>query len=67
MRNRLPLGWTDLLVAMFIVLLIGSAGLSGITEAREIANRAKCASNLHQIALATLVYQNDSMQCNPRR
>jgi prepilin-type processing-associated H-X9-DG protein len=45
-------------------LLIGPALLISIllpslNRAREVANRAKCASNMHKIGLAMLLYQND--------
>jgi prepilin-type processing-associated H-X9-DG protein len=55
---RRVLGW-----AFGIVVglgLIGSILLPDLCRAREPANRAKCASNLHQIGLAILLYQEDN-------
>ena len=66
MRKRIPLGWIDLLVAIFLVMLIASVGISGIASARDSANRAKCASNLHQMGLAILLYQGDNQQLFPQ-
>jgi prepilin-type processing-associated H-X9-DG protein len=52
------------LLRIFIggVLVIGAASilLPSLCKAREPANRAKCASNLHQIGLAILLYTNDN-------
>jgi hypothetical protein len=60
------MGWADIIVGTCLVLLMGSVGISAIVGGQEYANRAKCASNLHQIGLAILLYQNDNMQANPR-
>ena len=40
--------------------LLASVLLPDLCKAREPANRAKCASNLHQIGLAILLYQQDN-------
>jgi prepilin-type processing-associated H-X9-DG protein len=66
MRTRIPMGWADLIVAVVLVLLIGAVGISAVTDSRELANRYRCASNLRQIGLAILLYQNDNMQSPPR-
>jgi prepilin-type processing-associated H-X9-DG protein len=46
--------------AMMVSILLPS-----LNKARETANRAKCASNMHQIGLAILLYQNDNNQKYP--
>ena len=56
----------ELLVVIGIIALLISILLPSLNKARETANRAKCASNLHQIGLAILLYQNDSQQLYPR-
>ena len=39
--------------------MLGSILLPNLCKSSETANRAKCASNLHQIGLAILLYQQD--------
>ena len=39
--------------------------LPSLNKARETANRAKCASNMHQIGLGILLYSNDNKQNYP--
>jgi len=56
----------ELLVVIGIIALLISILLPSLNKARETANRAKCASNLHQIGLAILLYQNDNQQLYPR-
>jgi prepilin-type processing-associated H-X9-DG protein len=65
MRSRIPLGFGDLLVGGMLVLLIGIVGIDARQAAAQRANMAKCASNLHQIGLAILLYQNDCQQMYP--
>ena len=45
--------------------LLGSILLPSLCKAREPANRAKCSSNLHQIGLAILLYQQDNAGLYP--
>src|ERR1019366_4560146 len=52
------------LLRIFIagVLLFGAAAvlMPSLCKGGETANRAKCASNLHQIGLGILLYANDN-------
>ena len=45
--------------------VVGSALLPNLCKAGETANRAKCASNLHQIGLAIQLYQQDNAGVYP--
>jgi predicted Zn finger-like uncharacterized protein/prepilin-type processing-associated H-X9-DG protein len=61
---------TGTVLGAFFLLLIFPAMLISIllpslNKAREAANRAKCASNMHQIGLAILLYQNANQQVYP--
>ena len=54
-----------ILPAITILMLLSSILLPAFGKARETANRAKCASNLRQIGLAILLYQNENSQQFP--
>jgi len=56
----------ELLVVIGIIALLISILLPSLNKARETANKAKCASNLHQLGLAILLYQGDNQQLYPR-
>jgi len=49
----------ELLVVIAIIGILMAFTLPAVTMAREKANRAKCQSNLKQIATASLVYFSD--------
>jgi predicted Zn finger-like uncharacterized protein/prepilin-type processing-associated H-X9-DG protein len=55
----------SLYILLVIPLLLISILLPSLNKARETANRAKCASNMHQIGLAILLYQNSNNQAYP--
>jgi prepilin-type processing-associated H-X9-DG protein len=56
----------ELLVVVGIVTLMVTILLPAMSKARDASNKSKCASNLHQIGLAILLYQNDNNQSYPR-
>src|ERR1035437_2448001 len=56
----------ELLVVIGIIALLISILLPSLNKARETANKAKCASNLHQLGLAILLYQQDNQQLYPK-
>ena len=66
MRNRIPVCFADILIGAVMTVLLLTIAVLHANAARETANRAKCASNLHQIGLAIILYQNDNQQLMAR-
>ena len=66
MRRASRFGLGDVLVGVFLAVLIGTAAAVVARHDRAAAQRANCASNLHQIGLAILLYQQDNNQLYPR-
>jgi len=52
----------DVVVAMAICLTLTTVVFGGLAEAREAANRVRCANNLRQIGLAALMYANGEVR-----
>jgi prepilin-type processing-associated H-X9-DG protein len=57
---------SDLIVAVLLILTLGTMTLAQVGRSREIANRVKCASNLRQIGQALLLFSNDNRGAFPR-
>ncbi len=58
-RRWVPRGLLTAVAVVGGLALLVSILLPNLCKSRETANRAKCASNLHQIGLAILLYQQD--------
>jgi prepilin-type processing-associated H-X9-DG protein/prepilin-type N-terminal cleavage/methylation domain-containing protein len=61
-RRRFAFTLVELLVVIGIIALLISILIPALTKARETANRAKCASNIHQLTLAALMRATDNQR-----
>jgi len=65
-RRRDGFTIVELLVVMAVMALLMGLLLPAIQQVREAANRASCGNNLHQIAIAMHLYNNDKGHLPPR-
>jgi len=56
----------ELLIVIGIIAVLVAILLPTLNRAREASYRVACASNLHQLGLATIMYMNDNKQVFPR-
>lgn len=58
-RRRAAFTLVELLVAIAVIAILAALLLPTLAKARERARRARCASNLRQIAMASFMYVDD--------
>jgi prepilin-type N-terminal cleavage/methylation domain-containing protein len=57
----------ELLVVIAIIGILAAMLLPSLARAKEVARRARCTSNLHQISLANMLYADDNNSTYPPR
>jgi prepilin-type N-terminal cleavage/methylation domain-containing protein len=65
-RRRDGFTIVELLVVTAVIALLMGLLLPAIQQVREAANRASCGNNLHQMAIAMHLYNNDKGYLPPR-
>ena len=60
MKNRTPFSLVELLVVIAIIAIMASLILPGLQLSREKAKQVACKSNMKQIYMADIMYQDDN-------
>jgi prepilin-type processing-associated H-X9-DG protein len=66
MTTGAKFGWASVIALIIIAIFVGDFVILGTRRTGDYAGQAKCASNLHQIGLAILLYQNENRGQFPR-